>query len=89
MMPCNLQVMHCVMFPRKQFDVPILSFDMVGKNGRISLVCIDACPVAMDRSLPLIYKTVLEYAPSGLLRLKVALLSVEMLCPVHFGLSQQ
>ena len=57
---CHLQVMHCVMFPKKNFDVPILSFDMVGKNGRISLVCIDACPVAMDRSLPPIYKTLLE-----------------------------
>lgn len=48
------------MFPRKNFDVPILSFDMVGKNERISLVCIDACPVAMNRSIPPIFKELLE-----------------------------
>lgn len=51
----GLQVVHCVMYPRTDYDLPILSFDMVGKDGRVSLVCIDPCPVAMDRSLPPIY----------------------------------
>ena len=50
-----MQVVHCVMYPRTDYDLPILSFDMVGKDGRVSLVCIDPCPVAMDRSLPPIY----------------------------------
>ena len=47
-----MQVIHCVMYPRVEYDLPILSFDMVGKDGRISLVCIDPCPVSTDRSLP-------------------------------------
>ncbi len=53
--PAAMQVIHCVMYPRTEYDLPILSFDMVGNNGRVSLVCIDPCPVAADRSLPPIY----------------------------------
>ena len=41
------------MFPRLEYDLPILSFDMVGKGGgAISLAVIDLCPVALNRSLP-------------------------------------
>ena len=50
-----MQVMHCVMYPNMEYDLPILSFDMVGRNGLVSLACIDACPVAMDRSLSDVY----------------------------------
>ena len=47
------QVLHCVMFPRLEYDLPILSMDMVGKGGgSISLAVIDPCPVALNRSLP-------------------------------------
>ena len=56
-----LQVVHCVMYPRMEYDLPILSFDMVGKDDRVSLVCIDPCPVAMDRSLPPVYVTLVRY----------------------------
>ena len=52
---CAAQVIHCVMYPRTEYDLPILSFDMVGNAGRVSLVCIDPCPVALDRSLPPLY----------------------------------
>lgn len=52
---CAVQVVHCVMYPRTDYDLPILSFDMVGNAGRVSLVCIDPCPVALDRSLPPLY----------------------------------
>ena len=48
----STQVLHCVMYPRIEYDLPILSFDMVGKHGRVSLVCIDPCPVSQNRSLP-------------------------------------
>lgn len=41
------------MFPRLEYDLPILSFDMVGKGGGpISLAVIDLCPVSLNRSLP-------------------------------------
>ena len=49
------------MYPRMEYDLPILSFDMVGKDERVSLVCIDPCPVAMDRSLPPLYVTLVRY----------------------------
>lgn len=53
-----LQVIHCVMFPRLEYDLPILSFDMVGKGGgAISLAVIDPCPVSLNRSLPPQYNT--------------------------------
>lgn len=58
----DVQVVHCVMYPRLEYDLPILSFDMVGKDERVSLVCIDPCPVAMDRSLPPVYVSVVRYA---------------------------
>ncbi|KAK9814432.1 hypothetical protein WJX72_005832 [[Myrmecia] bisecta] len=51
----GLQVMHCVMYPKGNFDFPILSMDLVGKDDRVSLGIIDPCPVAMDRSLPPLY----------------------------------
>lgn len=41
------------MFPRLEYDLPILSMDMVGKGGGpISLAVIDPCPVSLNRSLP-------------------------------------
>lgn len=57
----SIQVLHCVMYPRLQYDLPILSMDMVGKvGGKISLAVIDACPVAMNRSLPPQYVTLMQ-----------------------------
>ncbi len=41
------------MYPRLEYDLPILSMDMVGKSGgAISLAVIDPCPVSLNRSLP-------------------------------------
>ncbi len=41
------------MFPRLEYDLPILSMDMVGRSGSaISLAVIDPCPVSLNRSLP-------------------------------------
>ena len=75
----HLQVVHCVMYPRMEYDLPILSFDMVGKDDRVSLVCIDPCPVAMDRSLPPVYVTLVRYA--------LALVPLP-LCSLHLCLSR-
>ena len=61
-----VQVVHCVMYPRMEYDLPILSFDMVGKDDRVSLVCIDPCPVAMDRSLPPVYVSLVRCVLSSL-----------------------
>jgi phycocyanobilin:ferredoxin oxidoreductase len=48
----GLQVFHCVMYPRLEYDLPILSFDMVGVEDRVSLAIVDPCPVSWDRRLP-------------------------------------
>lgn len=55
------QVIHCVMYPRREFDLPIVSMDMVGTAaGRVSLAVVDACPVALNRSLPPQYVTIMQ-----------------------------
>lgn len=46
------QVLHCVLYPRQHYDVPILSIDIVGKGNNVSLAIIDPCPSRMDRSIP-------------------------------------
>ena len=53
----GLQVLHCVMYPRNLFDVPILSLDFVTYNGRPTFAIVDACPVSKDLSLPKVYAT--------------------------------
>ncbi len=49
------------MYPRREFDLPIVSMDMVGTAaGRVSLAVVDACPVALNRSLPPQYVTIMQ-----------------------------
>ena len=40
------------MFPRLNYDLPILGIDLVGKDDIITLAITDFSPVAQDRSLP-------------------------------------
>ena len=47
-----MQVLHCVMYPKPEFDIPILSMDIVAKDGVVGLGIIDPCPSSMDGSLP-------------------------------------
>ncbi|KAK3242759.1 hypothetical protein CYMTET_47565 [Cymbomonas tetramitiformis] len=56
----GLQVVHCVMFPRAEFDLPLFSLDMVGFGDRITLLILDLCPVTPDLSLPAAYGPSLE-----------------------------
>lgn len=41
----GLNVLHCVMFPRAEFDIPILSMDMVSRGDRVTFAIADPCPV--------------------------------------------
>lgn len=52
----GLQVFHCVMYPRLNYDIPILSMDLVANGGRVSLAIVDPCPVSADLSLPAFYE---------------------------------
>lgn len=51
-----LQVFHCVMYPRVNFDLPILSMDIVANQGRVSLAIVDPCPVTPNLELPPFYE---------------------------------
>lgn len=57
-------MLHCVLYPRLEYDLPILSFDMVGSegSGRVSLAIADPCPASMDRWLPQVYVQAATYA---------------------------
>ncbi|MCA1903500.1 MAG: phycocyanobilin:ferredoxin oxidoreductase [Cyanobacteria bacterium KgW148] len=53
----GLDILHCVMFPRSEYSLPIFGTDLVGsKSGMISAAIVDLSPVSPDRSLPLCYQ---------------------------------
>lgn len=48
-------MLHCVLYPRLTFDLPILSMDIVANAGRVSLAIVDPCPVSPNLQLPPFY----------------------------------
>lgn len=58
-----LDILHCVMFPRPEYDLPIFGADLVGGRGGISAAIADLSPVAGDRRLPLPYPSHLQQLP--------------------------
>ncbi|KAK9796624.1 hypothetical protein WJX73_002588 [Symbiochloris irregularis] len=62
----DLQVLHAVIFPRLEYDIPILSMDMVGKGNQVSLCIIDPCPVRLDRSIPGFFREITLHLQSQL-----------------------
>jgi phycocyanobilin:ferredoxin oxidoreductase len=59
----NLDILHCVMFPRPEYDLPIFGADIVCGRGVISAAIVDLSPVNRDRSLPHSYQTPLLALP--------------------------
>lgn len=49
----NLDILHCVMFPRPEYALPMFGCDLVGGRGQISAAIIDLSPVL--ESLPTTY----------------------------------
>lgn len=46
-------MLHCVLYPRLEYELPILSIDMVGnEKGEVSLAIVDPCPGVLDGSVP-------------------------------------
>ncbi len=61
----NLDILHCVMFPRAEYALPIFGADLVGSaKGGISAAIIDLSPVTADRVLPLAYTDELKALPA-------------------------
>lgn len=53
-----LDILHCVMFPRPEYELPIFGCDLVGGRGRISAAIADLSPVRAE--LPPAYESALQ-----------------------------
>lgn len=58
-----LDILHCVMFPRPEYNLPIFGTDLVGGRAGISAAIADLSPVSSDRSLPNLYHSGLDALP--------------------------
>lgn len=59
----TLDILHCVMFPRSNYPLPMFGTDLVGGRGQISAAIADLSPVNADRSLPAAYQNALTALP--------------------------
>jgi phycocyanobilin:ferredoxin oxidoreductase len=60
----NLDILHCVMFPRPEYALPMFGCDLVGGRGQISAAIVDLSPTNAERILPQSYQTVLSVGAS-------------------------
>ncbi|AFY95028.1 phycocyanobilin:ferredoxin oxidoreductase [Chamaesiphon minutus] len=60
----NLDILHCVMFPHPDRDLPIFGADIVCGRGTISAAIVDLSPVNRNRSLPARYQLPLRQLPA-------------------------
>jgi phycocyanobilin:ferredoxin oxidoreductase len=58
-----LDILHCVMFPRPEYGLPMFGTDLVGGRGQISAAIVDLSPISGDRQLPLAYGQALRDLP--------------------------
>jgi phycocyanobilin:ferredoxin oxidoreductase len=59
----TLDILHCVMFPRPEYALPLFGTDVVGGRGQISMAVADLSPVSGDRTLPESYQAHLNALP--------------------------
>ena len=59
----TLDILHCVMFPRPEYALPMFGCDLVGGRGQISAAIADLSPLSADRSLPASYAHALKALP--------------------------
>ncbi|ABW32486.1 phycocyanobilin:ferredoxin oxidoreductase [Acaryochloris marina] len=59
----GLDVLHCVMFPKTKYDLPIFGADIISARGKISAAIVDLSPVTSDRTLPKDYCKYLNNLP--------------------------
>ncbi len=60
----SLDILHCVMFPRADYALPMFGTDIVGGRGQISAAIADLSPTSGDRTLPAEYQQSLTALPS-------------------------
>ena len=59
----RLDILHCVMFPRPDYALPMFGTDIVGARGQISAAIADLSPISQDRILPSDYRADLSALP--------------------------
>lgn len=59
-----LDILHCVMFPRPEYELPMFGCDLVGGRGQISAAIADLSPVNAERILPDAYRHALQALPT-------------------------
>ncbi len=60
----TLDILHCVMFPRPKYALPMFGCDLVGGRGQISAAIADLSPVNSERILPEVYRHALQVLPA-------------------------
>lgn len=61
----GLDILHCVMFPNPNYNLPIFGTDLVGRReGSINAAIVDLSPVGADGQLPQAYQSTLSKLPS-------------------------
>jgi phycocyanobilin:ferredoxin oxidoreductase len=58
-----LDILHCVMFPRPNYALPMFGTDIVAGKGQVSAAIADLSPLNQDRTLSEIYRTQLQHLP--------------------------
>lgn len=56
----NLDILHCVMFPRPEYDLPMFGCDIVAGKGKVSAAIADLSPVNPEKVLSSPYRKALE-----------------------------
>jgi phycocyanobilin:ferredoxin oxidoreductase len=59
----TLDILHCVMFSRPEYALPMFGADLVGGRGQISLAVADLSPVSQQHRLPESYQSALQSLP--------------------------
>ncbi|MGD1903460.1 MAG: phycocyanobilin:ferredoxin oxidoreductase [Geitlerinemataceae cyanobacterium] len=59
----SLDILHCVMFPRAGYALPMFGADIVGGRGKIGAAIVDLSPTSDDRTLPDAYRQGLSALP--------------------------
>ncbi len=61
----NLDILHCVMFPRPEYPLPMFGCDIVAGRGGISAAIADLSPTSPDRVLSPSYNEYLSALPKA------------------------
>lgn len=59
----NLDILHCVMFPRPEYSLPMFGCDLVGGRGQISAAIADLSPANPECTLSPAYQNALAALP--------------------------